>query len=83
MAGREDMVRLLKEECRDTLDMNARTQRGPASTSLHLASERGHAAGTCVHLAPPGLGERSRRVRGGATGVRGIARGGGQAVPEC
>ena len=43
MAGREDVVRLLKEECRDTLDMDARTQRGPASTSLHLASERGHA----------------------------------------
>ena len=42
MAGREDVIRLLKEECQETLDMDARTQRGPASTSLHLASERGH-----------------------------------------
>ena len=42
MAGREDVVRLLKEECQETIDMDARTQRGPASTALHLASERGH-----------------------------------------
>ena len=42
MAGREDVVRLLKEECRETLNMDARTQHGPASTPLHLAAERGH-----------------------------------------
>lgn len=42
MAGRGDVVQLLKEECRDTLDIDARTQHGPASTALHLAAERGH-----------------------------------------
>jgi hypothetical protein len=42
MAGREDMVRLLKEECQEAIDMDARTQHGPASTALHLAAERGH-----------------------------------------
>ena len=42
MAGREDVIRLLKEECQETLDMDPRTQRGPASTPLHLAAERGH-----------------------------------------
>jgi hypothetical protein len=42
MAGREDVVRLLKEECRESIDMDARTQHGPASTALHLAAERGH-----------------------------------------
>ena len=41
MAGREDVVRLLKEEC-DSLNFNVRTQRGPASSPLHLAAERGH-----------------------------------------
>jgi len=34
-------VRLLREEC-ETLDVNVRTQRGPACTPLHLAAERGH-----------------------------------------
>ena len=42
MAGREDVVRLLKEECQETINMDARTQHGPASTPLHLAAERGH-----------------------------------------
>ena len=42
MAGRGDVVRLLREECQDTIDMDARTQHGPASTALHLAAERGH-----------------------------------------
>ena len=42
MAGREDVVRLLREECQDAIDMDARTQHGPASTPLHLAAERGH-----------------------------------------
>lgn len=41
MAGQGDVVRLLHEEC-ETLDLNVRTQRGPASTPLHLAAERGH-----------------------------------------
>lgn len=41
MAGQGDVVRLLYEEC-ETLDLNVRTQRGPALTPLHLASERGH-----------------------------------------
>lgn len=41
MAGREDVVRLLNEEC-DSLNFNVRTQRGPASSPLHLAAERGH-----------------------------------------
>lgn len=41
MAAQGDVVRLLYEEC-DTLDLNVRTQRGPASTPLHLAAERGH-----------------------------------------
>ena len=39
--GRADVVRLLTDEC-EFLDLNARTQRGPASTPLHLAAERGH-----------------------------------------
>ena len=42
MAGRADVVTLLREDCQDSLDINVRTQRGPASTPLHLASERGH-----------------------------------------
>lgn len=41
IAGQSDVVRLLYEEC-DALDLNVRTQRGPACTPLHLASERGH-----------------------------------------
>ncbi len=41
MAGRADAVQLLAEEC-DSLDLNVRTQQGPASTALHLAAERGH-----------------------------------------
>lgn len=41
MAGQGDVVRLLHEEC-EMLDLNIRTQRGPASTPLHLAAERGH-----------------------------------------
>lgn len=41
MAGQGDVVKLLYEEC-ETLDLNVRTQRGPASTPLHLAAERGH-----------------------------------------
>ena len=41
MAGRADVVRLLKVEC-ESLNINVRTQRGPASTPLHLAAERGH-----------------------------------------
>lgn len=41
MAGRADVVHLLKEEC-ESLNINFRTQRGPASTALHLAAERGH-----------------------------------------
>ena len=41
IAGQTEVVRLLHEEC-DTLDLNVRTQRGPALTPLHLASERGH-----------------------------------------
>lgn len=39
--GRADVVRLLNEEC-EFLDINVRTQRGPAFTPLHLAAERGH-----------------------------------------
>lgn len=42
MAGREDVVRLLREECQDTINLDVRTQSGPASTALHLAAERGH-----------------------------------------
>ena len=42
MAGRGDVVRLLREECREALDVETRTQHGPASTALHLAAERGH-----------------------------------------
>lgn len=41
MAGRADVIRLLKEEC-DSLNLNIRTQKGPASSPLHLAAERGH-----------------------------------------
>ena len=41
MAGRGDVIRLLTEES-DSLNLNVRTQRGPASTALHLAAERGH-----------------------------------------
>lgn len=41
MAGQGDVVRLLYDEC-EFLDINIRTQRGPASTPLHLAAERGH-----------------------------------------
>lgn len=41
MSGQTDVVRLLYEECQ-TLDVNVRTQRGPACTPLHLAAERGH-----------------------------------------
>jgi len=41
MAGQGDVVKLLYEEC-ETLDLNIRAQRGPASTPLHLAAERGH-----------------------------------------
>ena len=41
MAGQGDVVRLLFEEC-ESLDLNIRTQRGPAATPLHLAAERGH-----------------------------------------
>ena len=41
MAGRGDVIRLLTEES-DSLNLNVRTQRGPASTPLHLAAERGH-----------------------------------------
>ena len=39
--GRADVVRLLNDEC-EFLDINVRTQKGPAFTSLHLAAERGH-----------------------------------------
>ena len=42
MAGREDVIRLLKEECQDAINMDARTHHGPASTALHLSAERGH-----------------------------------------
>ena len=42
MAGRGDVIWLLKEESQETLNMDPRTQRGPASTPLHLAAERGH-----------------------------------------
>lgn len=41
MSGQGDVVRLLYEEC-ETLDVNVRTQRGPACTPLHLGAERGH-----------------------------------------
>lgn len=41
MAGQGHVVKLLYEEC-EILDLNVRTQRGPASTPLHLAAERGH-----------------------------------------
>lgn len=41
MSGQGDVVKLLHEEC-ESLDVNVRTQRGPASTPLHLAAERGH-----------------------------------------
>ncbi len=41
MSGQGDVVRLLFEEC-ESLDVNVRTQRGPACTPLHLAAERGH-----------------------------------------
>ena len=41
MSGQGDVVKLLYEEC-GSLDVNIRTQRGPASTPLHLAAERGH-----------------------------------------
>ncbi len=41
MTGQGHVVQLLHEEC-ETLDLNVRTQRGPASTPLHLAAERGH-----------------------------------------
>ncbi len=40
-SGRADVVRLLKDES-EFLDINVRTQKGPAFTPLHLASERGH-----------------------------------------
>lgn len=42
MAGRDDVVRLLREECQEAINMDARTLHGPASTALHLAAERGH-----------------------------------------
>ena len=41
MAGRGDVIQLLTEES-DSLNLNVRTLRGPASTPLHLAAERGH-----------------------------------------
>lgn len=41
MAGRAHVIQLLAEEC-DLLNLNVRTQQGPASTALHLAAERGH-----------------------------------------
>ena len=41
MAGQGDVVELLYQES-ETVDLNVRTQRGPALTSLHLAAERGH-----------------------------------------
>ena len=42
MAGLDDVVRLLKDECQEAINMDIRTQSGPASTALHLAAERGH-----------------------------------------
>lgn len=50
MAGRADVVQLLVEES-DSLDVNIRTQRGPASTPLHLAAERGHVECTMALIA--------------------------------
>ena len=41
IAGQGHVVELLYQES-DALDLNVRTQRGPASTPLHLAAERGH-----------------------------------------
>lgn len=40
-SGRADVVRLLKDES-EFLDIDVRTQTGPAFTPLHLASERDH-----------------------------------------
>lgn len=41
IAGQSHVVELLYQES-EALDLNVRTQRGPASTPLHLAAERGH-----------------------------------------
>lgn len=63
VTGRADVVRLLTDEC-EFLDINVRTQRGPASTPLHLAAERGHVE-TVIALIDCGafLGAVDRRCR--------------------
>ena len=42
MAGQADIIRLLYSEL-EYLDINIRTDEGPASTPLHLAAQRGKA----------------------------------------
>lgn len=42
MAGHSEIIYLLHKELEE-LDVNVRTEEGPASTALHLAAGRGHA----------------------------------------